>query len=92
MGFEMSDYVCVMCVSVCVCVCVCLCVCVCVLSVADQERGERGQHRGGAGEPHGWAHPRRRRQLVRAAHRAAAGHPGRSAAGPQAWPEGVGRP
>lgn len=58
---------------------------------ADQERGECGEHRGRTGEPHTRAHPRRRRQLVRAPHGAAAGHSGRPAAGAAAWQQGVGR-
>ncbi|OWK50193.1 hypothetical protein RLOC_00012439, partial [Lonchura striata] len=55
----------------------------------DQERGERGGHRGGAGAPHAGPGVRRRRQLGRAAAGAAPGHPGRAAAGAAPAREGV---
>ena len=57
---------------------------------ADKERRERCQHCRRAGEPHAGSDPGRRRQLVRATHRAAAGHSGRPASGPEAWKQRVG--
>lgn len=56
----------------------------------DQERRERSQHRRRAGQPDEEPDLRWRRQHVRAAHRAAPGHPGFAVAGPAAGQQGVG--
>lgn len=57
----------------------------------DQKRRERGEHRRRAGQPHARADPGGGHQLVGATDRTAPGHPGRSAAVPQARQQGVGR-